>query len=69
MAQATLTTVGGDQFTVGKPGQIADLENSQTITKQNSTATVIDFGVAAFWDTGDADGSCSCAIKNLHVIY
>lgn len=58
MAQATLTTCGGDLFTVGKPGQIADLENAQIVTKQNSTATVIDFGVAAFWDTGDADGSC-----------
>ena len=58
MAQATLTTVGGDQFTVGKPGQPADLQNSQIITRQNSTATVIDFGVAAFWDAGDADGSC-----------
>jgi hypothetical protein len=58
MAQASLASAGGDQFTVGKPGQIADLENSQIITKQNSTATVIDFGVAAFWDTADADGSC-----------
>lgn len=58
MAQATLTTCGGDLLTIGKPGQIADLENSKTITRQNSTATAIDFGVAAFWDTGDADGSC-----------
>jgi hypothetical protein len=58
MAQATLTTCGGDLLTVGKPGQIADLENAQIMTRQNSTATVLDFGVAAFWDTGDADGSC-----------
>lgn len=58
MAQATLTTCGGDLFTLGKPGQIADLQNCKTLTRQNSQATVIDFGVAAFWDTGDADGSC-----------
>jgi hypothetical protein len=58
MAQATLSTVGGDQFTVGKPGQIADLESAQIITKINGQATAIDFGVAAVWDTGDGDGTC-----------
>ena len=58
MAQATLTTVGGDLLTIGKPGQRADMLTSGTVTKQNSTATAIDFGVAVFWDTGDADGSC-----------
>jgi hypothetical protein len=58
MAQASLLTCGGDLLTIGKPGQRADLENSKTITRQNSQATAIDFGVAAFWDTGDADGSC-----------
>jgi hypothetical protein len=52
-----LTTVGGDLFTVGNPGQVADLENMQIVTKQNSQAAAIDFGVAVFWDTGDADGS------------
>ena len=58
MAQATLTTAGGDLFTVGKPGQIADLVGAQVLTRQNSLATALDFGVAAFWDTADADGSC-----------
>jgi hypothetical protein len=58
MAQATLTTAGGDLLTVGNPGQIADLESAQVVTKQNSQTGTIDFGVAVFWDTGDADGSC-----------
>jgi hypothetical protein len=58
MAQATLTTVGGDLFTVGKPGQRADLQNSRIVTRQNGQVATLDFGVAAFWDTGDADGSC-----------
>jgi hypothetical protein len=58
MAKASLLTVGGDLFTVGKPGQIADLESSQIITKQNAQTGIIDFGVGVFWDTGDVDGSC-----------
>lgn len=58
MPQATLTTCGGDLLTLGKPGQRADLENSTTVTRQNTLATVIDFGVAVFWDTGDVDGGC-----------
>jgi len=58
MAQATLTTVGSDLLTAGMPGQIADLETAQVITRQNSQSTAIDFGVAAVWDTGDADNTC-----------
>jgi hypothetical protein len=58
MAQATLTTVGSDVLTAGMPGQIADLESAQVITRQNGQAAAIDFGVAAVWDTGDADNTC-----------
>ncbi|MES2339309.1 MAG: hypothetical protein V4537_14540 [Pseudomonadota bacterium] len=58
MAQATLTTCGGDTLTAGIPGQIADLESAQVITRQNSASAAIDFGVAATWATGDADHTC-----------
>jgi hypothetical protein len=53
-----LTTCGGDTFTAGVPGQIADLESAQIITRINGQSGAIDFGVAAGWNTGDADGSC-----------
>lgn len=58
MPQATLLTTGGDLLIAGIPGQIADLESAQVRTRQNSQTGTIDFGVAVFWDTGDADGSC-----------
>lgn len=58
MAQATLTTVGSDLLTAGVPGQIASLEDTTIVTRINGQSAAIDFGVAAVWDTADADGSC-----------
>lgn len=58
MGQATLATTGGALLTAGIPGQIADLESAQVITRINKASTAIDFGVAAVWDTADADDTC-----------
>lgn len=58
MAQASLSTTGGALLAAGIPGQVADLEVAQIISRINSQSTAIDFGVAAFWAVADDVESC-----------
>ena len=58
MSQATLSTTGGALLSEGIPGQIADVETAQIISRVNSQATAIDFGVAVFWAVADDPGTC-----------
>jgi hypothetical protein len=58
MAQATLATTGGPLLSQGVDGQVADLETAQIISRVNSQATAIDFGVAVFRTVGDDPDTC-----------
>jgi hypothetical protein len=51
MSKPSLLTYGGNEFTAGYPGQIADQEEAITDSRTNEGATAIDFGVAVVLGT------------------
>ncbi len=56
MATPTLATAGGRRFTAGYPGQQASNLPSQVVSRTNSSATAIEFGVVVAKDAASPFG-------------